>query len=322
MEKFKIDKEALKSKFNKEKFIDAANTIGDKAKQAADVATKFTKDSGEFLETQYKNAKDEIELKMFSPVFENEIKEKIQSNPIMLRIEEDGGKRNSSEVCVGSIGHIESIKGKDILTIYNQFANDYGFNFYPVLVNTFYLSNPYVENMYICIDDYFNYLKRAKVDELEQIAFALGAKHVKVTLKEVRKQIVSNSIKGSVSGRFGGDSLKGNHAISNNVTDYSELEVAKDVEFEGNDNPIYPELVYFKEEKDILNLIQMRLDKNINQIKSKTYTLNYVSSKDIREETATSIDAVLKHLHLSGNASVASEVEAKNRIVFEYTIKF
>lgn len=56
--------------------------------------------------------------------------------------------------------------------------------FYPDSGDEFYYIDPSERNRYISLDEYFSYLKVARINELQKIAQDLGAKHFKVTYKE------------------------------------------------------------------------------------------------------------------------------------------
>lgn len=225
-----------------------------------------------------------------------------------------------NEACKGSIGFNEKIKQETVLHLYSDYALQSGITFYPCLEETFYIADPFRENYYICLDDYFSYLKKAKVNELENIACSLGAKHVKISLKEKKKTFVSHDVK--MKAEF--KSKDHTHAKTNmqhttSSDEYTNVEVASELDFNQNDTVKTPELIYFKYESDIQSLIEMRMN---NKIKSKTYTFNYNNNHELQEKAAASIDAVIKKLNCNGNSSIVSEVESQKRIVFEYSIEF
>lgn len=319
--KFKIDKEKIMNKMGElgeaaKKTIDVTS---EKAKQVIDDTSEKAAEGTKYLGEQYEKAKHELDLKLYNPVFEDELQAYDFKLPFIIRIVKYD-KRMENEACKGSIGFSDKIKQENILHIYEDFAEQLGITFYPCIKDTIFCANPYKENFYICLDDYFTYIRKAKVDELETIAHSLGAKYVKVSFKEKKKTFVSNNINAK-AGYGKKVSIK---AENNQVKDeYSGIEVAAEVEFNGNSEPVKPELVYFKNESDINALIKMRLDKeNRNQIKSKTYVFSCHDNRGMQEKTAITIDAMLNKLGCAGNSSVVSEVQTECRTVLEYSIVF
>ena len=111
--------------------------------------------------------------------------------------------------------------------------------------------------------------------------------------------------------------------INKNETEkeFSNFTVISECSYEGSGNPIMPKLNYFRDDADITNLIDMRMN-DINSIKSKTYSIKYNSTSGMKVKEAVKIDTILKKLKISGNGSVVSEVEKENRLSLEYHIEF
>ncbi len=53
-----------------------------------------------------------------------------------------------------------TVKGMEILNIYEDSAQQLGMKFYPNISKTIYYANPYQNNVYICLDEYFDYIKK------------------------------------------------------------------------------------------------------------------------------------------------------------------
>lgn len=71
----------------------------------------------------------------------------------------------------------------------------------------------------------------------------------------------------------------------------------------------------------IQNLITMRMDEKSPLLHHK-FMLQLSNSSGIKESDAVKIDAVLRGMKCSGNASVASEAVSETRRYFEYEIDF
>lgn len=303
----------------KEQVTKTVDQIGKKAKQNFSEMSEKAIEGKKYVEEHYSKAKYEIDKKRLNPVFQADFEHNEYSKPMLLRVV-DYNKRKENEACKGALGFAERIRQENVLHLYKETAEQSGIIFYPCLKETLYCINPYNPNLYICLDDYFQYIKKAKVDELEMIAQCLGAKHVTISFKERKKTLVSHDAKVKANVKFLG---KSNAEHTDKADEFSSIEVAAEVDFDGNDSPIEPNLTYFKYDSDIQALINMRLDlNNQNRIKSKVYRFEYNTNREMKEKTAANIDAVIKKIGCVGNGSVVSEVQAESRTVLEYKITF
>ena len=101
---------------------------------------------------------------------------------------------------------------------------------------------------------------------------------------------------------------------------YSTVEIAAEMKFPGHE-PIKPQLKYMQRDPSIQNLIAMRMDEKAPLLHQK-YMLKMSNSSGMKESDAVKIDAVLKGLKCSGNATVASEAKNEARRYLEYDIEF
>ena len=85
--------------------------------------------------------------------------------------------------------------------------------------------------------------------------------------------------------------------------------------------PIRPQLKYLQRDPSIQTLVAMRMDENA-PLMSEKYILKLSQSSGIKEADAIKIDAALKSLKCSGNATVVSEVQNESRRYLEYDIEF
>lgn len=307
----------------KEKVQQLASETSQQAKTLASKTNEKVRVGSEKITKTLEDAKIEIDKKSLRPVFAADLPSStsntVSTNPVpsMICIVDRDKKRSESDACRGAIGYWTTVKGMDILNIYEDSAQDHGIVFYPNISKTIYYIDPYQASFYISLDEYFAYLKKARVSELMMIAQDLGAKSVKITLKEIKKTFVGG--KADLKAKLGAYKGEGSYEKSN--SNYSSVEIAGEVKFSGHRVPVTPKLVYFKNESDIENLIKMCMDKE-NKIELKTYTLQFNKTSGIKEKEAVTIDAVLSQLKCSGTASISSEAQLESRIVLEYTIAF
>lgn len=308
-----------------ENFQDAKN----KVKIFAAMAGQGVKAGGDVISQAINDSKIDKDRKHLRPVFKEEllmVASNVSSvsgfhktrNPSMICIVERDKKRSNNEACFGAIGYRTTVKNMDMLNIYEDCAPQLGLWFYPNITKTIYYADPYQNNFYICLDEYFDYLKKARVNELEMVAQDLGAKKVQITFKEHKKNFVTKNV--HADGKV--DRIKVSGSFEKSDNEYSNVEIAADLKFSGHDTPIEPKLVYFKNESDIEKLIHMRVGSSMNKIESKIYSFQCNKSSGIKEKEAVQIDAILNQLKCGGTASISSEAQRESRTDLEYRIEF
>ena len=264
--------------------------------------------------------KQEADKKTLCPIFEDDLDSTDFSLTKLIRVAEMDKKHAESIICQGSIGFESEQKDLRIVNIYPDKATAFGLTYYPDMDSEFYYVDPCDRDHYIALDDYFNYLKVARVSELQKIAQDLGAKHFRVTYKEQKKLFESNTAKAKLgvkaTGKLKEDS---EYAHDSKSSDFSRVEIAAEMECIGH-KPVEPKLVYFKKDPQILNLVALRMSDN--PLTHQVYTLVLSNSSGIKVKDAIKIDAALSAMKCSGNATVTSEAESESRRFFEYEIDF
>lgn len=258
----------------------------------------------------------ETELRMLHPIFAEDIDSADFMLTKLIRITTMDKRRAESEVCKGSIGYISDLKDLTIVNIYRDKLNLFGLSFYPDDDYGLYYVDPSDRDSYIALDDYFNYLKVARVNELQKIAQDLGAKHFKVTYKEQKASFSSNVIKASVQAAKNISSGAEHNLTSSSA---SAADIAAEMDCPGHE-PIEPTLRYLQRDPSIQSLIALRLSANATS--HQKLTIHFSSSSGIKENDAVKIDAALKSLKISGNTTVTSEAKNESRRFFEYEVDF
>lgn len=257
------------------------------------------------------------DLKTLRPIFSATLDETEFLMSKFIRIVERSKKYIESEACQNSIGYEDDQKGLHIVHIFRDSVNAFGLTFYPDCDGEFYYIDPSDRDRYIALDDYFNYLKIMRITELQKIAQDLGAKHFKITYKEEQTSFSSKQTKASAKAA---DMATATAERSSAVTKYSTIEIAAEMTFPGH-APIRPQLKYMQRDPSVQGLVTMRMDEAAPLLQQK-YMLKLSNSSGIKESDAVKIDAVLKSLKCSGNATVVSEAKNEARRYLEYDITF
>ena len=299
----------------KKPLINAAD-IKEGADKTLEVIGNAAKDVGEFADAQFKNAKrifgeasknleetlSKQRLEKYRPIFPDEFDHDSFDFPSMINVVEFD-KRMKIEECKGAIGYRETVNNVDVLGIYKDDMDKFGISYYPDNAETAYYVHPLQEDVYIEINEYFKYLKDARVAELEYIAQSLGAKHFRVSIMEESSTEQIKKTKGSAKLLKGKD--KGNAEVEAETNDrqYSFLGVAAENRYPGK-APVRPELKYWANNESIKSLVDQRMNSE-NPLLSRTYKLDYNTCTGIKEKEAAKIDGVLKALKFTGAGSVS-----------------
>ena len=262
----------------------------------------------------------EIDLKLLQPIFCEDLDSADFSMPKLVRITEIDKRRAESEVCQGSIGFTSVQKDLRIVNIFRDKVDSFGLTFYPDLDSEIYYVDPSDRDRYIALDDYFSYLKVARVNELQKIAQDLGAKHFRVTFKEQKTTFSEHAVKAKTNARIGVEHADIDAAHDLASTAVSTVEIAAEMDCPGH-APMMPTLTYLQREPSIQSLISLRMDDS-SPITHQKYTLKLSNSSGIKEKDAVKIDAALKSMKFTGNTTVTSEAKNEARRFFEYEVDF
>lgn len=306
-------KEAVTS--SAESFIQSIDKTGDGKFDLEDVAEI----KRQFQEKQ-RQAKLKRDLDALNPIFSDNLTDGDFFLPKMLQLAEMDKKHASNPICEGSIGHEMLVKDLRIVTVYRDQTSHWGLRFYPDENQDFYYVDPVNPQLYIAIDYFFDYLRQARIGELQRIAQDLGASNFKVTIKERKKTLYKKSQTEKITGKYKSTTVgvQGDHSTSN--SEMSEGEIAVQASFEGH-APKQPQLNYYKNEPQINDLIQMRLHQE-NAIRDQHLFLQCAHSSGITEKTAATIDAAFSAMKCAGNTTFTSEAQNETRQIFQYDIVF
>lgn len=283
----------------------------------ADSVSESVKSGAHALKESAEEKSRQIELKLLQPIFTETIDTADFCMPKFIRITERDKKYSTSEVCQGSIGYFSDHKGFRVVNIFSDSIEPFALTFYPDKGSEFYYVDPTDRDRYIALDEYFGYLKEERINELQMIAQSLGAKHFKVTYKEEKTSFTQKKSKGNVKAT-GIASSEADHSYLDEK--YSTFEIAAESDYPGHE-PVMPQLKYMQRDPSIKTLVAMRMNPE-SPLYHQKFMLKMSNSSGIKESDAVKIDAVLKGLKATGNASVESEAKNESRRYLEYEIDF
>lgn len=266
-------------------------------------------------------AQRELDLKTLRPIFPEDLDSADFRMTKLIRVTEIDKKRAESEACQNAIGYYNPEQSElEVVNIYRDKVDDFGVNFFPDKDSEIYYVDPCDRDRYIALDEYFNQLRVERINELQRIAQALGAKHFKVTYKEQTRASSSSRLHGKANGQampkqridveFGHDSKSDS---------FSKIEIAAEMECVGHE-PVQPTLRYFQKDPSIQTLVTLRMDKN--PMKHQKYMLCFSNSSGIRVKDAAKVDAALSAMKCRTQISVENEAKSETAKYFEYEIEF
>lgn len=299
-----------------EKAVSAAEEVKSTAIQLKDDA--MAKQAERKITAAEKKRQDDL-IKL-SPIFKDDIANNELLTERVIRIV-NYDPRLENDVCKGSIGFYEKTDDRKMPTIYSKFVPDLGLSFYPQLSESVFIADPCIAGKYIEIDEYYNYMKQVRVNELTLVAQSLGAKSVTIELKSTStsKNLFSKSAQAKA-----GPILDGGYKQQGNSTNSNSIEIWAHTTFKTaiwNGGPTVPTLLYFRNESDISSLIQMVLV-NRSKVAERKYSMKASSSSGMSLNEAMSIAGTLKKIKCSAGANFAKSAENESNAFLDYTIVF
>lgn len=299
-----------------EKSSSATEGIKSTAKQLKDKAIAKQSER-KICVAEKKRQNDFINL---SPIFKEDISNNELLTERVIRVV-NYDARLENEVCKDSVGFYEKTDDRKMPTLYSKFVPELGLSFYPQLSESVFIADPCIAGKYIEIDEYFNYMKQVRVNELTVVAQSLGAKSVTIELKSTTnsKSLFSKAIQAKAGPILDADcKQQGNNTSSNSIEIWAQTTFKTAI---WNGGPTMPTLLYFRNESDISSLIQMVLV-NRSKVTERKYSMKASSSSGMSLNEAMSIAGTLKKIKCSAGANFAKSAENESTAFLEYTIKF
>ena len=297
---------------NKKKLTES---IKDVTQKISEKASSVSDDIGSYI-TQKK-------LEKLMPIFEDDLIPENFRHERIIRVVNYDAKRDQ-DLCKGSVGFYEKTPERKIPTIYTKDVGKIGLSFFPHLSESIFVADPCIEGNYIEIDEYFNYMKQVRVNELTLIAQSLGAKHVDIKLRTKTNKSSFVKIGGKAGTGFKKMSAEGDINQENESKSKETFEIWASTDFKTsfwNGNPVLPPVLYFKNESDIQSLIQMVLI-NKSKLTKRTYSMRASSSSGVSMTEASNIGASLKSIKVKAGASFEKRAKEESEAILEYTIDF
>lgn len=314
----------------REQVVDVRDLAIGKAKDAGQAVADKAADAGHAVADKAVDARDGFQEWRHGPVSLEMFEADEHQLPEMLHVV-DKDDRFDDPLFSSAVGFKEDVKGLTAVRILTKSAGEpLGLKMVPVANEGAYMQDPFRLHRYIAIDDYAEYMRQARVDELTEIAQKLGAKHIKVTLCEEKKVYTKTKQTAKVKAdakeklvQDGKGKAEAEKAVSEK--EYVNSQILLEANFPGGE-PEQPTLEFFRNPK-MESLIRMRMEPPEKRLKGPySVEMKYTTSADMSQKKAANIDVALKKWKLSGgagvNATITEDVQHSNRLVLICQIIF
>lgn len=302
-----VEEETKSSKKSATEFWAKASSMG---KKVADNVQK----NATALSEKAKAENYQRRMEKYSPLFVKEVKQKSFSWPQLIHIVDDASIQKI-DVCAGAIGWREKANDVEILFLSIDYAIKSGLAFFPSLMtNALFCMESCDTVSFINIDRVFTKAHEEKLAELEHIAYCLGAKSCSIELVESNELTDTKSRDGQANMKL--ITASGNES-SKQMTAHTRSGRTVST-FAGSDNPSRPTLRWFKNDHNVLNLIEMRCSDK-NAIQSRTLILEGSSSMTMEQNMARSIDIATAKIGMKLHSSMEKQhrKECSSKLIYE-----
>lgn len=300
-----------------EKLEEAADFVKETAEETAEWADSSAKKTKAWLEAQSeanKLRKREYDLKTLRPIFEKDIPESFVDYPLINIVRRDE-LREKSEACEGALGFFTQTKDIDVINVFLSSFDKFSFTCVGDVEEGVYFANPYVPGEYIESNNYAKYLKEERVRELANIADSLGAKSINISFQLDENNSEEKKAGFTIKKGKGKAEAEAEIKLSNSL----KLSIDQVSDFNPHNNPVRPNLVYYKDNNTIKDLIERRMR---GAIVSNTYSVTYASVSMAKKKEAAKVDCAIKTLKLGAAQSLSVCYNVESRIRMSYRIEF
>lgn len=300
----------------------AGGAVAEKAKAAGSTASEKAHEGIQ----QVKVANEARKLDKLAPVFPDEFFADDYDLPYMIIIV-DEDVRKGIDQCEGAIGWLTRDRGMEVLHLYREFVDQSKLNFHPrPMCDSVYYVDTYDPHRYIDVSCLFEVLHQDKITELRDIARCLGAKSCQLVGREMtsEKKVAKRGLTAKLSAKgapvtsvaASGEATASEESVSNSQIIFMQR-------FEGDAEPVRPTLNWFKNDREIQSLVEMRCGNDgANVLKDYAIEIDNSQSASMSNQRAQKIDAVLKGLKISVGSKMEEQLRRESQRRLKFIIEF
>lgn len=315
----------MKPSFDFKKGKEALNNALQKTADASKKVAVGVKDGTKTLVEKAKVGVHDWRMKKYNPLFPEKFNSESFNIPNMIIIVDDAVRREI-DVCDGAIGWLNNDKGIEILYLYDEAVEMSKIKFVPCAeCDAAYYVDSFDRNRFIRLDCIFSKAHEEKMAELKHIAHSLGAKKCIIEINESSKSVAVTNTSASVSGSGlkSGERYETNEQIQmdSSVKHSAQRSGMIEIEFSGNDTPVYPTLKWFAHDDNIKRLIEMRVG-NTNSIKNETLIIKGSMCSAMSQKTAYVIDNAFTQMSANVHYNMESQAQKENSSDLVFKVEF
>lgn len=298
-----------------------------KAAEIGKIAADSTKEVAQSLANKAQAKYSKTQLKKYNPVFPEEYTDPNFGLPNLIMIVDDAIRKNI-EVCKGAIGWKAFEKGVEVLRLYDEAIAFSGLHFIPAAVcDAIYYVDVHDRSRFIRLDCYFEKMQESKLAELQHIAYSLGARKYSVEMYDTTSEQRAVKQKYAAHGKDGVGAIKKSVNVSEERELTSENKTQRKsvafAEFSGDMKPTQPLLLWFANDDNIKNLIQMRCAGE-GKSEVKTYSIEFKGTDfaSMGVSTAVKLDAAVGRLGLGSSLDLKSRAVEERHHKMSFQLEF
>lgn len=316
----------------RQRVAEGAHIAAEKAKDIGEIAIEKGYEAGDAAADAAKAAAhgiqaslEESRRKRLNPVYLAELENEDYCYPDLIHIVDKDKERQ--KYYPDSIGWLDKKNDMDVLHLYYSSVeeNDLSADFGPNLLCGLYYCDHVIKQNYVNLGQYFLEAQTARQIELQQIAYDLGAKYYSVEILEETSTAAAHAKKLKAAGAKGIGKAKagggGEESQSESSTEKQHAKIATGVSFDKGVEPKMPKLAWFKNDKQIKQLIEMRLAKD-RPMSSYELKFEYSSMAALSVEKAAKIDGVVATIKAQIGYSIKEKLMKENKKKLLFYIEF
>ena len=298
---------------------DKVSSLLQKAKEVGKNAAETAGKSAAALTEKVKDASYQERLKKYNPLFAEDYAIDSFILPRLITIVDEAVRRGI-DVCEGAIGWRSVEAETEVLHLYNTSTELKEIEFYPASTNgaTYYVDN-FNPNRYIDVDYIFKKSHEERLAELEQIAYALGAKSCAIEITETQQDSNSQGKTANLGGKVGGIGKIGIKAENSTSSAHAQTRSGKiTTTFKDSTAPKRPALKWFANDETIKNLIETRCTEP-DRLTSKELRLSGSTFATMSQSAAAAVDGLRG---IKGGISMKNQATQEHSSVLVFSVEF
>ena len=281
------------------------------------VAVEAAADIAKDIPDKLKKAAQDSLIKKYNPLFWDDYTDPDFNLPNLVVIANDLERRDL-EVCKGAIGWRSKQEGMEVLHIYDNLVDICGLTFVPApICDAVYYVDTQQKTTFINVEDLYETIQQQKLAELTRVAYSLGAKSYSIEIVEEESVATKSKGKAGIKGNVKIVEADGSFEKEQMSETKRKRKAFRAETFTRTRKPVAPELRWFKEDHNILGLIDQVCNGD-GSMKMSDIQIECSKSAVMAQTTAGKIDVAIKKMGIGTTANLQNEAKSEfaSKILF------